>query len=180
MPNWCQNELYMFGKYEELEKVKEFIGLRRKVPEFDFRAIVPEPAVLASWNKDFKDLSDAEYCAKYGVAKGVLPPGCVWRNTNWGTKSAGGRDVLADANQIGFRTAYTPPVPVVKRLSHLFPEVSFCLVYHEAGFQFCGVLHARAGLTIESNGDYVWDDPEGQDESEGETSERKPQTNLVD
>lgn len=63
-----------------------------------------------------------------------------WRVENWGTSNDifqgsddwrhGLIEIKSDQTTINFATVWTPPKPAIKRLSQMFPELNFGLIYH--------------------------------------------------
>jgi hypothetical protein len=55
-----------------------------------------------------------------------------------------------------FDTAYSPPVPVILRMSRKFPTLTFALNYFEMGMAFCGmvVLKNEEVIVNEVNNNY--------------------------
>ena len=45
-----------------------------------------------------------------------------------------------------FDTAWSPPVPVIEKLSSMFPDHEFDLKYYEGGMGFCGHVHWVDGI----------------------------------
>ena len=79
-----------------------------------------------------------------------------WRWDNWGTRTdAYVVDDPADdwqnkdetinlINSFGqFETAWSPPLPVVRKLQKMFPSYSFALEYIDEQFMFCGCLDIK-------------------------------------
>ncbi len=77
-------------------------------------------------------------------------PETLFTNGHWGTKWNACRTHLVDgaSNQqanIGFATAWSPPVPVIIELSKQFPKLTFTLKYWEGGVGFRGILRCKSG-----------------------------------
>jgi hypothetical protein len=60
----------------------------------------------------------------------------------WGTKWVG-YDVSIGEDSIHFFTAWTPPIPIIRKLVELRPELIFRLEYYEVGMAFRGVVTAK-------------------------------------
>jgi hypothetical protein len=79
-----------------------------------------------------------------------------WQCQHWGTKwnacwsSLAGNttDTRAD---LGFNTAWSPPLPVIVELSKQFPNLTFTLKYWECGMGFRGIFRAKAGQILKNN-----------------------------
>jgi hypothetical protein len=77
----------------------------------------------------------------------IIPIGDVpdWLDRHveqWGTKWIG-YDVCIGDSAIDFCTAWSPPVPVIKKLAELHKDLVFTLEYAEPGMMFRGVVTAR-------------------------------------
>jgi hypothetical protein len=125
MPNHCQNKLTLQNGEDILNVISPYLT---KIPpnevfgtsfyttyEFDFQKIIP---------MDEKLLEGEEW---YN-----------WRVENWGTKWNGydGR-ITDDGSTFTFDTAWSPPLPIIKKLAELTGE-TLVLQYIEYGMFFCG------------------------------------------
>lgn len=120
MPNHCCNALYFPEEFR-----REFFEKYIKKDEcnndyFNFEAIIPigNPEMTPDWYNQ--------------------------RVEKWGTKW-NGYDIVADPadDGIDFFTAWSPPVPIIKKLAELHPEYEFRLEYYETGCNFRGVTTAK-------------------------------------
>ena len=73
----------------------------------------------------------------------------------WGTKW-NACEVKIEQNSpenliIQFTTANTPPIPIIRRLSVLFPALSFTLDYHEPEHQIAGTYRRKPKKQEESS-----------------------------
>ena len=64
------------------------------------------------------------------------------RRESWGTKWVG-YDLTIGETTIGFYTAWSPPLPVIKKLAELHKDFVFRLEYYETGIAFRGVYTAK-------------------------------------
>ena len=137
MPNWCSNDLFIYGEARgtaALAISNEFDGI-------DFEKIIPMPP-------------DVE--ASKGVP-GPYPAWYEWSIQNWGTKwNAARAERVAETPprkrvKITFETAWGPPLPVIMALSKQHPTCTFSLRYYERGMQFKGRLKVRAGAVLEDS-----------------------------
>ncbi len=88
-----------------------------------------------------------------------------WCCEHWGTKWNAARAIINPERteqweepgqqqcrvEVNFETAWSPPKPVIKRASELFPELRFELRYFEGGCQFNGIF-------VCENGEEDWDE----------------------
>jgi hypothetical protein len=77
----------------------------------------------------------------------IIPVGDIedwyWtRIKKWGTKW-NSYDVLVDDAGITFYTAWSPPLPIIKRLAELYKDTVFLLEYNEPGMAFRGEATAK-------------------------------------
>jgi hypothetical protein len=77
----------------------------------------------------------------------IVPIGDVpdWREQRiekWGTKWVG-YDVSVGEDRIDFFTAWTPPIPILKKLAELHQELAFRLDYCEPSMAFQGTATAK-------------------------------------
>ena len=129
MPNYCNNTLMLNEDTNDsiLDVLKDYMD---KKGNLSFQKILPIPTALKKANEDDKELCK-KLIHKYG-ADSVWD----WCVMNWGTKG-GGEVHYAEPNGIGFETAWSPPIGIVKALSMLTGR-DFRLTYIEEGVDFCG------------------------------------------
>lgn len=78
-----------------------------------------------------------------------------WNNSNWGTKWNAYHIRQGEGSSIAFDTAWSTPIPVIEKLSEMFPEVLITLEYADEDFGHnCGVIEFQEGCSdeIESEG----------------------------
>lgn len=133
MPNHCQNELYLYGEYEKVQTVLDYL----KGPEgaIDFNSITKEEGSTEDESYDWY----------------------AWRHNNWGTKwNAYEVETVKDKRttfdsinwpdsrevRIDFLTAWGPPEPIIRAVLDKFKDfgVSINFEYFEQGMGFCGGL----------------------------------------
>lgn len=111
-----------------LDVLKEYMD---KKGNLSFQKIRPIPTALKKSDDNDKELSSKKLILKYG-ADNVWD----WCVMNWGTKCE--CEVhFAEPYAIGFTTAWSPPIGIVKTLSMLTGR-EFRLTYIEEGVDFCG------------------------------------------
>lgn len=167
MPNWCQNVLIVAGSDDKIKEFKrearfqteqevrdldlhepgEFSRKNKSTQElmkmeqdniaqwlkqpFTFHKLVPQPP------KNERD---------YGSEEGKTCEGgwdwYNWNISNWGTKWDVSDCGIEQRNKneltYRFNTAWSPPEQGIETVSRKFPELSFLLVYFEAGIGFMG------------------------------------------
>lgn len=166
MPNHVENDLYLCGKKEDIQRVLLHIGALDVDPKFDCNRIIPYPEAYAQRDAERRAVEkckcpiersrlDDEFVAKYGNSSdGYNTSGYEWCCKNWGTKWGCYELVRRDYHGVclTFRTAWSPPAPIIVALAKLFPEVTFRLEYFERGMAFCG------GFSCPSKDDYYAED----------------------
>lgn len=101
MPNYITNKLTILGEQEEILRLVDFVKSEQSI--FDFNRIIPKP----------KEISKSEDSSLI----------CEWNTKNWGTKWHAMRFSQSwsfDQRTFHFETAWSPPLPIIKRLSELF------------------------------------------------------------
>jgi len=73
---------------------------------------------------------------------GDVPNWYEQRIDKWGTKWIG-YDLNIGDSVIDFYTAWSPPVPIIKKLAELYKDFVFRLEYYEMGMAFRGVATAK-------------------------------------
>lgn len=151
MPNYCENEIKMYGNYKTRKKLCEFVKSGNN--EFDFEKIIPMPADLFEGDLGQEEI---EISGERNSSD--------WRIENWGTKW-NSEDAHVDEDIISFLSAWEPPVPVVLRLSKLFPDITFVYRYFEGGNDFSGLMVINGGESaLDFYGDYdMFGDPYWED-----------------
>lgn len=121
MPNYCNNQLTLASGKDILSVLNPYLTLKGEdiigcnEYDFDFHKIIPEPK---------EEEEDENW---YG-----------WRVQNWGTKWEGYNGQFnEDHTTFTFNTAWSPPLPVIKKLAELTGK-TLVLEYIEEGMFFCG------------------------------------------
>lgn len=115
MSNYCNNYLNISGSIEEINSLLNAVRGKNSEKErcFSFQEIIPCPM---GW--------DYDWCCK-----------------NWGTKwDAVDPEVLIGENNATFyfESAWTPPTPVIKALTKMYPSLRFDHEYWEPGDVYYG------------------------------------------
>lgn len=141
MPNWVVNNLNVTGKIGELKQFK------KEHPRFLFTDVIPYPKVEC---KDGR-IVDLEY----STSATNKNDGYHWCIDNWGTKWEIGDNGLGEDVQvfprklcIDFDTAWSPPEPIIHKLSELYSGLTFSLRYWEGGGCFKGHLKIKGGIEL--------------------------------
>ena len=165
MPNHCENDLYIkpswSGGFDDaakaaeratVQEVLDFLGAEGEQPTFDFGKLIPYPAEWAAMDADYHALGEwgtdefhanrEAYQSKWHTDKdGYNSGGYEWCIDNWGTKwnayEVARRDFDGDVI-VSFKTAWSPPLPVIAALAERFPHMNFVLEYFEMGVGFYG------------------------------------------
>jgi len=159
MPNWCQNALSVTGPREEIDK------LRGK--PFSAQAYLPMPEEFSSIHHGMIYIDGKEYRRWREVNGENVPLGEFeerrlikqygsadwhdWAVKNWGTKwdlDDQGIEEKGDGIAIYFKTAWSPPLPLVRTISSLFPSLKFHLTYSEYMGGFEGDFEAQGGQVL--------------------------------
>lgn len=152
MPNWCDNTVSITGTEEVIKRLEEFVG--RPLDSHDEK--VDEPIfALANIKPSTPDLDP-----KYAMfpTKGEDD---WWSNNvnSWGTKwDVFGEGVYKSRDEgkvsYSFQSAWSPPTPVIERLSEIFPEVRIEFSYYETGMDFWGIeIYENGELVSEESGE---------------------------
>lgn len=169
MPNWCENDLKIVGKKEEIQRFLDHVKTDRS--RFDFETIIPYPdkfrrqdEAAVDWEKN-KGRPPNAIRPKDGFNSG----GYEWCINNWGTKwnlfDDRFHEIRFDEMEewcdgdhsltLHFDTAWSPPVPVIHEASNLFSELTFELRYFEQGCAFNGIYRVKnKEVELDKTGDY--------------------------
>jgi hypothetical protein len=135
MPNWCDNSLEVRGEPRDLEMFlsESFSRDKNDRRYLDFEKIIP----LGEEGEDWIE----KHCSGWG--------------TKWNLDGGDfGMDHQGDYLSLWFLTAWTPPIPVMRKLTEKYPSLSFALEYHERGIGFRGAFEGYFGKVMR---DECWD-----------------------
>ncbi|MCV0439873.1 MAG: hypothetical protein K5880_14835 [Hydrogenophaga sp.] len=139
MPNHVTNRLSIEGTRERLDAVKAQVAGDEQ--PFDLDQIVPMPADTLRGNLSLDD-------------QRRNPNNWYdWSCANWGTKW-NCYDVSVDVDDEGllvyrFDTAWSPPLPVLGKLSAMFPDLHFRVEYFDEGWGFAGSTSLVNGEAVD-------------------------------
>ena len=143
MPNWCENNLSIYGKEEEMKKLMEVITISED--EYSLLdKLYPTPEELnigdVSFTVDEQQIANLE---KFGYKSWY-----DWRIEKWGTKWSESDLEIGQEYTINhdgtatiafnFNSAWSPPIEAFNKISKDYPNILFCLYYEEPGMGFCG------------------------------------------
>ena len=167
MPNWVYNVVKVMGN--DKEAIVEFLKQHIKDNLFDFNTIIPEPEDEQSCPREYNFNKNN---GRFG-GKGTLESTpdrewfnwYDWRIDNWGTKwnSGGGQyfdydGILKSEGYIEiaihFQTAWSMPMPVLKKLLEMHPELYVTVEYYSTENGECGGLYV--GFDNEGIIHYRW------------------------
>ena len=142
MPNWCENNLSIYGKIEDMQKIMEIITIEDG--QFSLlETLYPTPDELMMGNVPFVSNEQMkENAKKYGFESWY-----DWRIAHWGCKLAEsdlsiGQEftIIDDYAMIAFNfeTPWGPPIDAFHKISKDHPNILFALYYEEPGMGFCG------------------------------------------
>ena len=166
MPNWCENDLYVRGVKEDLQRFKEAVNGRNhqgveKLLNED--AIIPYPEHFRKLDEAARQYEEAHPRDWANRPRdGFNQGGYEWCLENWGTKW-GFCDVHLESEsedelQYTFNTAWSPPAPLIVKLGEMFPTLEFDLRSFEGGMQFNSILRMVEGKAVEEEtGKYFGD-----------------------
>ena len=124
MPNWCNNELKIYGDDKQLKKfIKKAKGTKKDKSDLVMNNLLPLPK-----EKD-GDWDD-------------------WQVKNWGTKWDIEATLAFEDEGIAeyyFNSAWSPPIQFFENISKKYPDLVFVLKYDEAGAGFTGVAKVQNG-----------------------------------
>jgi hypothetical protein len=140
MPNWCYNRMYLESGKPIKDLISDYLDDDKNGNlEFLFDKIIPVPEDLkikAQYgNKELEEIYKSNL-EKHGYAH--------WYDfclDKWGTKWTGGDGMFnEDGTSFSFSTAWSPPIPIMKKLSQILNigEDIIILDYIEEGNNFCG------------------------------------------
>ena len=157
MPNWCDCELAVRGEREAVERFmdlaqndKSLLDMNRFIPyPEEYAKLDREAREWSEWAKQQTEgLSGAERTEFYQENKrpkdGYNQGGYEWCWENWGTKWNFCDTTIIDDHELEgvrtvvyrFDTAWSPPLPIVDKMSELFPDLEFELNAYECGCAF--------------------------------------------
>lgn len=162
-PNWCEGTLAISGPETEVRRLKEFakgqeeLGNPREtvlsaekfipypIEKFE-RASIEEEEKLSPGQRIIRRLKGWEPPDHYNSG------GYDWCIENWGTKWGFCNPELDEERPESiyymFETAWSPIIPVVKKMGEMFPELLIVYEYREPGMGFQGTFEMENGKEV--------------------------------
>lgn len=159
MPNWCENQLSITGKKDELTKLLNIADVNGEYKLLETLYPMPEELNISSTfgeaDDQLKKLHEVNK-EKYGHTDWYS-----WRNANWGCKWPESdlriAQELSDNNDgtwtiaLDFETPWGPPIEAFEKIASDYPSLLFCLYYEEPGMGFCGNNIWAKGECVDSS-----------------------------
>lgn len=177
MPNWSFNRMSVHtttdAEKAEVKRLRETIKRVKKIDGkdvetlFSFQNIIPMPEELEDTEAPVVGGHDYNLIRKYGYDNWY-----DWRWENWGTKWDA-RDVCDESEDdtlmFTFDTAWSFPIPVVVKLSQMFPTLTFSFDAEEEFGMYDFTVDIKNGKVLRYvTYEYKWNNKE--DEEEGDIS----------
>jgi hypothetical protein len=132
MPNWCHNSMEIAGPVDEITRFKQAclrVVYTGEPAQLDFSAIKPMPNIFDGDPAEANDWARLDWVCKH-----------------WGT-NGNAQHFHASRDEPGhyechFDTAWSPPIPVWRKLGEMFPTLEFSLSGFEQlnNFAFRGTI----------------------------------------
>lgn len=151
MPNYVANRIQIIGSDEMVQKVVEFVKSDYRV--FDFEKIVPMPETFKKYDttnhKNGEQLRVGEHIG-YDESSPIVTEELIeeykratreqyeqygvvgwydWHCKYWGTKWNACEPAYCGDGLFVFDTAWSAPLPVLRALSEIFPEVEIAFAF---------------------------------------------------
>lgn len=153
MPNWTSNRIYIEGDHADIKAFLEAVKWEDEL--FDFNRIIPRPEILnhtgsgmreidgkkvdswyiiKPWHDDFPGQKEEVRLFTPEEEAELQAIGhrdwYSWSIQNWGTKWNACHVEIEDSSEHGyleitFNTAWSAPVPVLRKMVEMFPKLSF-------------------------------------------------------
>ena len=162
MPNWCHNRVTIRAGENTRDEIKQFLcGMQYYRPfsatgetnplvghetQFSFHNVIPQPDHI---------LEEGDPRRKTDVSRDSEDGWYNWRVNNWGTKWEVSEVAMYESKvalTYEFDTAWSPPEPVIAKLSELFPNAYITLFFDEPGMAFRGSISYKEGGVVRETG----------------------------
>jgi hypothetical protein len=173
MPNWVECDLRItlidnkedklmaeFKKFKAFAKTVMMKGGKKETNHLDTNKFIPYPEKFKLMDEAAKD-NPVSKRGEY-IKDGFNSGGYEWCAENWGTKwgicHAEFDNMDSYEMTYNFDCAWSPCLPVIKKMSEMFPKLCFELRYFECGSEFNGIYVCKNGEIIrEQQGEYFGD-----------------------
>lgn len=144
MPNWVTNKIEVIG-HNAMEFVKDFFN-----EDFSFNKLIPEPTTIEECEEKYliKNEEDARshFLAWDETNEKRWFNWYDWHCDKWGTKWDVDTDELSvSGTSVCFYTAWSCPIPILIKLSQMFPQFVFDIVYEDEAMDYGGHLMLKDG-----------------------------------
>jgi Ferredoxin-like domain in Api92-like protein len=155
MPNWCYQNLYITGDYNERTRLIESV---RTEQGHQLTELHPCPQELrdttSGWFSDPEEQLKLQVQQQRNIAKYGYKDWYDWGYSEWDTKWGDCDTQLEDHNDtethFRYNSAWSPAVALISKISEKFPTLVFGLSYTEEANQFAGWTVLRNGLVVDS------------------------------
>ena len=155
MPNWCSNNLSVYGKTEDMKKFMEVITIGDD--EYSLlEKLYPTPEELNIGDVSFTvDEQQQTNFDKYGYKSWydwrIAKWGCKWPESDLHlgqdyTENLDGTSVVA----FNFESPWCSPLEAFDKISMDYPNLLFAIYYEETGMAFCGKTIWAKGERVEN------------------------------
>lgn len=177
MPNWCYTNIEVRGKTDVVKKLIEMVGSEKdeegRATDFDFNKIVPQPKTYEECPPEYR-IDSEEEARKEALAWDEKAERnwfnwYKWDCDNWGTKwnaCDANTDAISLEKPVGktavvniyLNTAWSPALPVYRKLQEMYPELEIKVDFADEGGGFIGRLRPDGEEEA-----YDISDPEGKE-----------------
>ena len=164
MPNWCFNKITIRAGKETRDNIANFLKGDQYFRPWNYEegkqhdVLVAQPTLFAFHNvipqPDYI-LEETDPRRKTNVPKDSEDGWYNWRVNNWGTKWEVSEVAMYESKvalTYEFDTAWSPPEPVIAKLSELFPNAYITLFFDEPGMAFRGSISYKEGGVVRETG----------------------------
>lgn len=138
MPNHTHNQLRISplgiwdifdGYCEHSERIDP--KLKELLSSFSLEKVIPQPRNRENWNEEWYSWRCENWNTKWDA----------YEYAYWGDCSTNKDETIDLFKSHGrFSTAWSPPIPVVKKMQEMFPEYEISLRYLDEGWHYIGQL----------------------------------------
>jgi hypothetical protein len=168
MPDWTKTKLNVTGKKQDCLSLISLCTNEEKGIPFDLNKIIPMPEELEHTENPSVDTEERkkELAEKYRFTNWYSWQSYYW-GTKWGVNVISGwdtetEDPIVHSSIISFSSPWNCPMPVLLKLSKLFPDVRLYVFYcDEGGDKVHSASLISGKITKETT--YSVESPEGAD-----------------